>query len=107
MRCVGFPDVSHLGPSDPSAEFSAVIFDYAHPDAASFEWTVSEELVAATPRDQSTVVTAVDIPSWRRVTMAVSAFFGSHGTQTSTLNCNVGMNETPQARVENRRLVGP
>ena len=95
----GFPDVSHLGPSDPSAEFSAVIFDCAHPDAASFEWTVSEELVAATPRAQSTVVTAVDIPSWRRVTMAVSAFFGSHGTQTSTLDFNVGTNVSPQARV--------
>ena len=60
---------------------------------------VGEGLVAATPEAQTTLVTATDMPSWRRVVMAVSAFFGSHGTQTSTLNCTIGMNETPQARV--------
>ena len=77
MRCVGFPDVAYLGPSEPSAEFTGVIFDCAHPEDVSFEWTVSDGLVAATPEAQTTLVTATDMPSWRRVAMSVSAFFGS------------------------------
>ena len=35
---------------------------------------VGEGLVAATPYAQSTLVTAVDIPSWRRVSMSVTAW---------------------------------
>ena len=95
----GFPDVTHLGPSDPSAEFTGLLFDCAHPENASFEWTASEGLVASTPQSQTTLVTATDIPSWRRVWMSVSACFGPHASLSSTLNSTVGTNSTPQAGV--------
>ena len=95
----GSPDVAHIEPSDPRAEFFAQVFDYVHPENATFEWDVGEGLVAATPYAQSTLVTAVDIPSWRRVSMSVTAFFGSIGNLTSSLCFTVGTNATPQAGV--------
>ena len=73
----GSPDVVHIGPSDPQMEFVAQVFDCVHPENATFEWEVSEGLVASTPYAQSTLVTAVDIPSWSSVSMSVTAFFSS------------------------------
>ena len=95
----GAPDVSHIEPSDPQVEFFAQVFDCVHPENATFEWNVGEGLVADTPNAQSTLVTAVDIPSWRRVSMSVTAFFGSIGSLTSSLGFTVGTNAMPQAGV--------
>ena len=95
----GSPDVVHIGPSDPQMEFVAQVFDCVHPENATFEWEVSEGLVASTPYAQSTLVTAVDIPSWSSVSMSVTAFFSSIGNLTSSLGFTVGTNATPQAGV--------
>ncbi len=95
----GSPDVVHIGPSDPQMEFVAQVFDCVHPENATFEWEVSEGLVASTPYAQSTLVTAVDIPSWSSVSMSVTAFFSSIGNLTSSLGFTVGTNTTPQAGV--------
>jgi len=95
----GSPDVVHIGPYDPQMEFVAQVFDCVHPENATFEWEVSEGLVASTPYAQSTLVTAVDIPSWSSVSMSVTAFFGSIGNLTSSLGFTVGTNATPQAGV--------
>ena len=95
----GSPDVVHIGPSDPQMEFVAQVFDCVHPENATFEWEVSEGLVASTPYAQSTLVTAVDIPSWSSVSMSVTAFFGFIGNLTSSLGFTVGTNATPQAGV--------
>ena len=95
----GSPDIVHIGPSDPQMEFVAQVFDCVHPENATFEWEVSEGLVASTPYAQSTLVTAVDIPSWSSVSMSVMAFFGSIGNLTSSLGFTVGTNATPQAGV--------
>ena len=95
----GSPDVAHIEPSDPQVEFFAQVFDCVHPENATFEWNVGEGLVADTPNAQSTLVTAVDIPSWSRVSMSVTAFFGSIGSLTSSLGFTVGTNAVPQAGV--------
>ena len=95
----GSPDVAHIEPSDPQVEFFAQVVDCVHPENATFEWDVGEGLVADTPNAQSTLVTAVDIPSWRRVSMSVTAFFGSIGSLTSSLGFTVGTNAVPQAGV--------
>ena len=95
----GTPDVTHLGPGDDHDTFFAVIFDCVHQENATFEWSVGEGLVAETPYEQTTVVTAVDIPSWRRVWMSVTAMFGSAGSLTSTLNFTVGTNSVPMSGI--------
>ena len=96
---VGTPDVTHLGPADDHATFFAAVFDCAHPEKATFEWSVDEGLVAESSHEQTTVVTAVDMPSWRRVWMSVTAIFGSAGSLTSSLGFTVGTNSVPQAGV--------
>jgi hypothetical protein len=95
----GTPDVVHLGPSDDHATFAAAIFDCVHPENTTFEWSVGEGLVAETPNEQTTVVTAVDIPSWRRVWMSVTAMFGSAGSLTSSLDFSTGTNSVPQSGI--------
>ena len=95
----GTPDVVHLGPSDDHATFFAAIFDCVHPENVTFEWSVGEGLVAETPNEQTTVVTAVDIPSWRRVWMSVTAMFGSAGSLTSSLDFSTGTNSVPQSGI--------
>ena len=95
----GWPDVAHLAPEIPESTFEAVLVDCAHPENASFEWSVGEGLVAATPYAQSTLVTATDIPSWRRVWMSVTAHFGLSGWRTSSLDFIVGTNALPQTGV--------
>ena len=95
----GTPDVTHLGPSDDHETFFAAIFDCVHPENAAFEWNVCEGLVAESPHEQTTVVTAVDIPSWRRVWMSVTAMFGSAGSLTSSLDFSVGTNSVPMSGI--------
>ncbi|MBQ2625600.1 MAG: hypothetical protein IJG18_10955, partial [Kiritimatiellae bacterium] len=95
----GTPDVVHLGPADDHVTFAAAIFDCVHPQNATFEWSVGEGLVAETPNEQTTVVTAVDIPSWRRVWMSVTAMFGSAGSLTSSLDFSTGTNSVPQSGI--------
>ena len=95
----GSPDVVHIGPSDPQMEFVAWIFDCVHPENATFEWDVGEGLVAATPYAQSTLVTAVDIPSWSSVSMSVTAWFESVRSLVSSTGVTVGTNSTPWAGI--------
>ena len=96
---VGTPDIAHIAPDSPETTFTAVVLDCAHPEDATFEWKVCEGLVAATPYAQSTVVTAGEFPSWRRVWMAVEARFGPFDWLTSSLDFTVGTNAVPQAGV--------
>ena len=96
---VGSPDIAHIAPDSSDATFTAVVLDCAHPEDATFEWKVCEGLVAATPYAQSTVVTAEEFPSWRRVWMAVEARFGPFDWLTSTLDFTIGTNAVPQAGV--------
>ena len=96
---VGSPDIAHIAPDSSDATFTAVVLDCAHPEDATFEWKVCDGLVAATPYAQSTVVTAEEFPSWRRVWMAVEARFGPFDWLTSSLDFTIGTNAVPQAGV--------
>ena len=96
---VGSPDIAHIAPDSSEATFTAVVLDCAHPEDATFEWKVCDGLVAATPYAQSTVVTAEEFPSWRRVWMSVEARFGPFDWLTSSLDFTIGTNAVPQTRL--------
>ena len=94
----GAPDLTHIFPGD-TLEFSGVLFDCAHPERATYEWSFDEGIVAASPNSQSTSVSIDSFPSWRSVLALVKAKFSGDTELCSTLGFTIGTNAIPQAGV--------
>ena len=96
---IGTPDLASTGPDDDSVEFSAVLFDCANADGASFAWSTSDGLTAVSPYAQATEVESDSASAWDAAYVSVTAWLGSLPGVTSWLHVNVSTNPAPYAGV--------
>ena len=96
----GSPDIEHLGQEDFPITFEAVLTDCCRTNGIEYRWTtLDESLRIVTPRARTTTIAAEGLPSWRELSLNVTATLDGQSL-CSMLWASLGRNRSPQVSVD-------